>query len=226
MALQLFTRKEIAYRRIKKDILNRKWRPGSKIVERGLSRMFNMSRIPIREALSRLEKEGLVVQVPNWGTYIRKADEKEVMEMYEVREALEGGAARLAASRATGEDLDELVQIVEEMEKTAAKKNKKSLHAFEEADNRFHVTLVKTSHNSKLIELASLCHLRAEEIPRLVSEESAETERQRLLEEHRQIVECLSAKKALTAEKLVRRHIFGAKKKVERFFRKKRNERE
>jgi len=226
MAMQLFTRKEVAYQKIKEGILNREWQPGTKIVERSLSQTFNMSRIPIREALSRLEKEGLVVQVPNWGTYIRKADEKEVMEMYEVREALEGVAVRLAAARATGEDLDELIQNVEAMKKTAFKKGEENFHAFEEADNKFHVTLVKTSHNSKLIELASLCHLRAEVIPGVVSEESVKKERRRLLEEHRQIVEYLSAKKALAAEKLVRRHIFGAKRKAERYFREKEKERE
>ena len=217
--MKLITQKEMTYRRIKEDILNSKWPPGTKLVERQLSEKFGVSRTPIREAFNQLEKEGLVEQVPKWGVFVKELDEQEILEMYEVREALEGMAARLAAVRATKNDIKKMKEAILKMEQALGEKSKEDVETYNLADNKFHAFLVNASHNKKLMNLASMCHMHVEEIPGAIDKKFGRAEHQRSVEEHKNILDCIVSKNAVLAGELTQKHITKAKEKAETFFR-------
>ena len=89
--------KEAVYQRLKESIIRGEISPGSKLVETQISQKLGVSRTPLREAISRLGQEGLLEVVPRHGTFVRKQSVNEILESLEIREALEGLAARLAA---------------------------------------------------------------------------------------------------------------------------------
>jgi DNA-binding GntR family transcriptional regulator len=90
---------EIVITALTDDIASRRLRPGDRIVEAELSRRFTISRGPVREALRDLAAQGLLEEHPRRGWAIRNMSQEDVRELYEVREALEGQAAALAAAR-------------------------------------------------------------------------------------------------------------------------------
>lgn len=97
-----------AYEIIKGWIVNQDLGPGMKLQEDALAERLGVSRTPIREALSRLAHEGLVTMVPRRGTFVVDLTQEDIVDLYEVREAIEGMAARLAARRRTAEQLRQM----------------------------------------------------------------------------------------------------------------------
>jgi len=93
---------------LQERISDRQIPPGVKLVEQDLSKEFGVSRTAIREVLADLEKQGLVERKPNKGTIVRKVEPESLLEIYEIREVLEGLAARLAAERSRPEDWEDL----------------------------------------------------------------------------------------------------------------------
>src|ERR1700712_1833033 len=88
--------------------------PGSRLLEIELADQFGISRPPVREAIKRLESQGLVTREPNQGAVVTKLDHIRTVELYLVREALEGIAARLASTLGTDAELDVLRTMVGE----------------------------------------------------------------------------------------------------------------
>jgi DNA-binding GntR family transcriptional regulator len=104
---------------IRKLILSGELQPGSRIGQEQLAEQFGTSRIPVREALKRLESDGLVSLVPNSGAWVAKLDLSECIEIYKIRERLEPLALSEAVAHMTEEEIDELARLVERMEKAA-----------------------------------------------------------------------------------------------------------
>jgi len=206
------TQSDKAYQQIRNNLLNKKWPPGARLVERELCADFDLSRTPIREAFGRLEKEGLLERLPGWGMFVKKLNKKEVIERYEIREGLEAVAARLAAAKATPEDLARMRTAIEKMAAAAKKRGKESVRATEPADDEFHHCLVKASHNDKLAELVALCHIGASDFPIL---ETAVNYREQKIA-HRKILNCIKNGNGNRAERLIREHIYSAKCRTEK----------
>ena len=97
MATAYRTMKEIAYEAIREAILSGRFLPGQRLVADELAQEFGTSRMPIREALQRLENAGLVSITPHRGAVVSELSEQEIVEIYHIRAVLEGLAARLAA---------------------------------------------------------------------------------------------------------------------------------
>jgi len=102
---------EKAYHGIRDEILRGQLRPGTPLSRRRLARQLGMSVLPVTDALRRLEGDGLVESRPRAGTRVRVPSEKDVRELYELREALESQSARLFAERATPAGRAELVRL-------------------------------------------------------------------------------------------------------------------
>ena len=107
------SRGEWAYGRLKMEIANGTMGPGSRVRENEIAERLSISRTPVREALRRLEAEGLIVHVPHQGAIIAELDHQAVIELYDMRETLEGTAARYAARHASEAEIQDLAELVE-----------------------------------------------------------------------------------------------------------------
>lgn len=102
------TQKNQAYAYLREMIVTGALPPGDRLSDYALSKQIGIGRAPIREAIGRLESDGLVEQIPHYGAFIRKPDRQEVLELYELRMLLEGDAVYKAASRMDRQQLDQL----------------------------------------------------------------------------------------------------------------------
>jgi DNA-binding GntR family transcriptional regulator len=132
------------YRAIRDAIVGGRLRPGERIVEDRLCGELGVSRSPVREALRKLEGEGLVVILPRRGAVVTELSERDGIDLLEVREALEGLAARLAAGRITSGELEELEQICARMGKAIASGDDAALV---EENTKFHHAIIAAGRN-------------------------------------------------------------------------------
>jgi len=135
---------------LREEILAERLQPGAELQEVALAEELGVSRGPIREALSRLAAEGLVTVRPRRGAVVRSLSKDEFLELYQVREALEMMAVRLAVPRLGAEDLARLEELIGAMSRHA---EQDEVERFFEANIAFHATLFEASGNGKLQEL-------------------------------------------------------------------------
>jgi len=138
---------KFAYDAIKKAILEFRFKPGDALVEADLSKQLNISKTPVRDALTRLEREGLVSKVAYTGTYVSEITAQSVMEVFEIRAVLEGLAARQATSNFTTGDLQQAGQILADQ---AAMLKSGDLQRASEFNRRFHQMILEKSGNQRL----------------------------------------------------------------------------
>jgi DNA-binding GntR family transcriptional regulator len=132
---------------LRDEIISGSLIPGTELTEIGLAGSFGVSRGPVREALGRLATEGLVTIRPRRGAVVRALSSEEFIEAYQVREALEMMAVRLAVPKLTEEDLDALERLVDEM---AALAKAGDLQGFFAVNTEFHQRFFEASGNRML----------------------------------------------------------------------------
>lgn len=138
-----FKRSEDVYQRLKVDIASMHVKPGDALFECDIAERYGASRTPVREALQRLVKEGLVEKMGRTNV-VSTFSVADVVNLYEVREALECLAARLAAERATDADLDELGAIIAGMGRERARGN---VEGYLKLDRKFHLAIAHIAGN-------------------------------------------------------------------------------
>ena len=180
--------------------------------ERRLSEQFGISRTPLREALARLDQEGLVKIVPRRGIYIVRKSKAEVLEMITVWAALEGMAARLITQSADDAEIASLRQMVATFENSGLTGR---IDEYSEANIRFHQAILRMSRCDLLVEIANglFMHVRAIRA-RTISERDRAS---RSIADHMHIIEALEARDTELAERLVREHTLNLKRHVEKF---------
>ena len=178
--------------------------PGDLLGEAALAEEFEVSRTPIREALKQLEREGLVEIRPRVGTFVRKPTAREILELFELKESLEGLAAGLLAQRGDVPELHRLIRNVES-ERDAVRAGDQVAYAA--LVHEFHHTLVVGADNQKLAEHYELL-MNQLAYHRIVKQTLALPGRFDIsFSEHARIVEALQSKDPMTAELATRRHI-------------------
>ena len=185
---------------------------GTKISEPDLANQYSVSRGPLREAIRRLEGRGLVRHIPHAGARVVTLDLDEIMEVYVIREALEGMAARLAARHMPRKEVDAVRKLLDAHEASIHRADGCEYFQ-EEGDLDFHFRIVRGSENEKLIALlcGELYHL--VRMYRYRSSRSA-SRPQKALAQHRQIIETIATGDEELAEMLTRRHIAGARENI------------
>lgn len=187
--------------------------PGSRVGETELAERFGTSRGPLREALRRLESRRLVERTPHVGIRIASLGHPELIEIYFVREALEGMAARLAAQHMAPDEIASLKALLAAHEQDEALRA--DLGYFQqEGDLDFHYRIIQGSHNAALSELliGELYH----RIRMYRYQVSAHANRpQKAFAEHQRIVEAIEARDGDLAEMLMRRHLSAARQNLE-----------
>lgn len=136
-----------AYEQLKQMAVSYRLRPGERLAEVDLARQLKVSRTPIREALNRLFTEGFLTFTPNRGFQARMLDAKEIFDLYEVRRTLEAGSARLAAERASDEELAELASF---LERSRALPEDSSILEQVRLDEQFHEWVARLSRNGEV----------------------------------------------------------------------------
>lgn len=192
-------------------VLDGSYGPEEIIPEHALAESFGVSRTPIREALKQLENEGLVEIRPRVGTFVRYPTRREIIELFQVKEALEGLGANLLAQRAPCVELDKLKHNIEE---SAAAIDQNDTDNYARLVHEFHWTLVLGSHNEKLIEHYDRL-MNQLTYHRLVLETVSVPGRSRQSNhEHEAVVKAIDAQDSIGAELAMRNHVHASSRVV------------
>jgi DNA-binding GntR family transcriptional regulator len=203
----------LAYQQLKEMVVSGEVSQEKPLVERTISKKLNMSRTPIKHAISRLQQEGLIRVVPRHGVFPIIITYAEYKNIIEIREVLEGLAARLAVDHFSNVKLRELRDIFNNLG-DYRDVNKVSHNEFALANVAFHRSILEHSNNTKLIETVKSLydHL---SLVRLKTIEMTDR-RTRSANEHNAIIEALEARKTDQAEKAMREHIQALNKDIEK----------
>jgi DNA-binding GntR family transcriptional regulator len=202
---------EAAYAAIREGILSGEFARGQRLREEELALRAGVSRTPIREALRRLDAEGLVDFTPNRGARVTAWSEQELEDLYEARALLESHAAKLAAVRITPEELDELADVATQMERLS-RKGAKAADELTTLNGVFHRSIAKASRNSQLdnlvrgiMDVPLVYHTFQHYSPARLRASSFQ---------HSELVEALRSGNGDWAEAIMRAHILAARTTV------------
>jgi DNA-binding GntR family transcriptional regulator len=191
---------DFAYAALRREILAGRFAPGRRMREIELSEQLGISRTPTRQALSRLELEGLLTLEPRIGLVVASLDDAAVTELYEMRAALEGAAAAMAARHASPRDLARLSELVAREAMLPDEPRALAEHNLE-----LHGAIYAAAHNRFLLKSVQALH---DAIALLGPTTLADPGRQALFRaEHGAIVAAIAARDPAAAEAAARGHI-------------------
>ncbi|OLF13850.1 hypothetical protein BLA60_01280 [Actinophytocola xinjiangensis] len=192
------------YQRLKDAIRSGDLQPGQQLVESALAEWCEVSRTPIREALSKLQHDGLVERSDR-GLVVRERGPEEVLDIYETRIALEGTAARLAAERRSVHDLMLLRRALTRLELVTDG----DVDGMVTTNRQFHTAVWRASRNVSLIDLLERLDLHLARYPATTLASPGRWERSNA--QHRALVEAIEARAGDTAEKIALDHFAEAR---------------
>jgi DNA-binding GntR family transcriptional regulator len=194
--------RDVVFEHLRNAILSGGLKPGERLMEVQLAEQLGVSRTPVREAIRKLELEGLVIMVARKGAYVADVSIKDILDVLEVRSVLEGLAASLAAERMTEEELEELELISYHFKKYIESGD---VDGMIEKDREFHDRIFRSTRNPKLIQIAQGLQ---EQVHRFRMTYFAEYNKSKtLLSEHQAILEAISDRDATKAQQLAQHHI-------------------
>ena len=209
---QAVTSADKTFLQLRVDIVEGAIPPGSKLSETELSTKYQVSRAVIREAINRLESCHLVERKANVGARIVSLTPEGLIQLYQVREALEGMAARLAAKNMSDEEIADLTALLDNHFQTV--KGGESYYQ-EAGDLDFHYRIILGSKNQHLIEVQvnGIYHLiRMYRVQLGMAGPRVTT----AFDEHKHVVQAIANRDEELAEMLMRRHILYSKNNIER----------
>jgi DNA-binding GntR family transcriptional regulator len=197
---------------LKAGIASGTLKPGQRLVEVHLSKVFGVTRSKIREALKKLEQDGFVKIIPNVGARVAEFSQKDIEHIYDLMSVLEGLAVRVITPFLTDEQLKKIEALIHKVE--AAHKPTQ----FFEVNNELHSFLIALSENDDLIKLADnfMFRIRCLNLQCLFSPGQMAAG----VKEHRKIFEAIKERKAVKAEQLMRNHLLSAKNRLIKFINK------
>ena len=194
---------------LRKAILDGRFLPGARLRQTDLADQLAISRTPIREALVRLQQEGLVDLLPGGGVRVKLLELDEAVELYDLREMLDGLAARLAAGRADGAVFTRLEQALARQARCVERDD---AGPWFPAHVAFHEEILRAAGNRHLTRLGSIVRLSIRHFHPLLLR--TEHRLEQAWREHRAIYEAILTRDAVEAERLARQHITSAKEIV------------
>ena len=176
--------RDVVFKTLRQAILTGELKPGERLMEIHLANKLGVSRTPIREAIRKLELEGLVIMIPRRGAEVAEITEKSMKDVLEVRKALDTLAVELACERITEEDKEKLLLACEEFEEAVKTGN---FAMIAKTDVIFHDIIVEATGNVRLVQMVNNL---AEQMYRYRFEYIKDaSQHERLVEEHRKIYE-------------------------------------
>jgi DNA-binding GntR family transcriptional regulator len=194
---------EAVTRTLREAILRGELRPGERLVQDDIATELGVSRQPVRDALRRLESEGLVIQLPRRGFIVREYREEDIRENYYLRQLLESEAARLAAERIQLGELEELRAINRALSEAVEMEN---LTLIAELNTRFHQVVHESSGMPQLVRIIKQLWLGRTVFTPIYIPGRA----RRSVEEHEEILQALADRNPERAASAMREHIARA----------------
>lgn len=203
--------RDVVFNTLRQAILTGELKPGERLMEIHLADKLGVSRTPIREAIRKLELEGLVTMIPRRGAEVAQITEKSMSDVLEVRRAMDALSVELACDRITDEELAGLKQACDNFEQMVKAKDVKQIA---EADVKLHDIIVQATGNRRLVQLVNNL---AEQMYRYRFEYIKDfSQHERLIEEHRIIYESIVEKDKKTASEAAKIHIDNQEKAIMR----------
>lgn len=196
--------RDVVFNTLRQAILKGELEPGERLMEIQLADRLGVSRTPIREAIRKLELEGLVVMIPRKGAEVARITEKDLKDVLEVRCALEELAVELACEKITASEIEELRKNVKEFKKAI---HGKDVTALAEKDVAFHDIIFGATGNERLIQI--LNNLREQMYRYRVEYLKDAQTHEKLVSEHEAIICDLEEGKVEEAKKNIDDHIYN-----------------
>ncbi len=194
--------KKRIYDILREKIVTLRLPPGEPLIEEKLAKRFKVSRTPIREVLNRLDHEGLVELIPQKGAFVARIGFTDAREIFQIREALEGIAAKISASRFTKEELDEFESALDT----------EDLEEAEKVGRKLHQSIVQKAENKRISGLIDMLRGQIERM--YFFARNLPGREKRSLQEHREILQALKMKNGELAEKAMRKHMVSTLRTV------------
>ena len=194
--------REVVFNTLRQAILKGELEPGERLMEIQLAERLGVSRTPIREAIRKLELEGLVLMIPRKGAEVAKISEKSLRDVLELRRSLEELAIELACQRMTEEEIDELEDAQRAFRKAV---DSKDVMLMAETDEKYHEIIYQGTKNSRLVQI--LNNLREQMYRYRLEYIKDADKRQILLIEHDNILKAVRNRKVAEAKAAMREHI-------------------
>ncbi|MBA4422001.1 MAG: hypothetical protein C0390_02725 [Syntrophus sp. (in: bacteria)] len=198
---------DLVYEALKSKILAQEYLPGMQLKEMQISKELGLTRTPVREAIIRLEREGLVKTFYNRGAFVMVFSKREIEDLFEVREALEIKALYLATRRASRDDIDTIETALNQRE-LLIKKGVATVD-FRDAGLDFHLGLIKLSKNERLISTWQTMQSQLSLVR--VTSTTIKSRYLTAFEEHKKILALVGNGDFKRAEKLLKRHLAFAR---------------
>lgn len=197
--------RDLIYEYIRKMIFNGELKEGERLVEKDLAEKLKVSRTPVREALRKLETEGLVVHLPRKGVVVKGFSKEDVIEIYSIRKSLEALAISFTVQNITEKEIEKLKYLNERMKEAAEEEDVEKLF---ELLREFNKVLIESCRMPRLI---SLINTYREYLERFRVVTMSKKERKLLaLKEHDEIIDAIIKRDANRAQSLVQEHLQGA----------------
>ena len=201
--------RDVVFNTLRQAILRGEMEPGERLMEIQLAQKLGVSRTPIREAIRKLELEGLVIMIPRKGAEVAHITEKDMRDVLEVRSTLEELVVQLAIKNVTEEKLDELRAANRVFESAVVSKDVVNIV---EADVKFHDVLYSMTNNARLIQIIN--NLREQMYRyRLEYVKDARTH-SIVISEHNDIIKQIKEKNVDVARKVIHQHISNQEKGI------------
>ena len=194
--------RDVVFNTLRRAILRGELVPGQRLMEIRLADQMGVSRTPVREAIRKLELEGLVVMVPRKGAEVAHISGKNLRDVLEVRRALEELAGELACERMSAEDFKNLEQA---NLKFASVLDSDDITVLGQADEEFHGLIYQATDNDRLVQMVN--HLREQMYRYRIEHLKNKSQRTILLQEHQDIMRALAARDVEAVRRAIRAHI-------------------
>lgn len=194
--------RDVVFNTLRQAIIKGDLKPGERLLEIQLADKLGVSRTPVREAIRKLELEGLVTMMPRRGATVSGITRKHLQDVLEIRRALEELAMELACQRMTEEQRAELIKYEESLE---AKKDSDNAFELSDIDEKFHEQIYQATNNPRLIQM--LANLREQMYRYRLEYMKVKDKRTRLIAEHKHIIDALESRDSETGRKSIREHI-------------------
>jgi DNA-binding GntR family transcriptional regulator len=194
------------YESIKKSIITAEREPNERLIEEAIAADMGTSRTPVREALQKLEKEGLIFRLPKLGFAVKGVTEEELDDILDLKCVLEGHAGRLAASRMTEDELQSLSDLIVRQGDCLANADTET---FIRLDGEFHDALHRAAKNARLYDLVQGLRDFIDRYRVIVFRSDARLHLS--VKDHKEMVTLMRARNGKKIEKLIRKHLVRGK---------------